>query len=69
MTKENRIKRAVRRGERNPATFTARNRKAERAYDNWLNSQNMLVRVEVYGHVWWAVVRTGKGLIHKGRKP
>lgn len=68
MTKENRIRRAVRRGERNPATFTARNLKANREYDRWFKSLLITKHVESNGFVWWTVAPTS-GLIHKGRKP
>jgi hypothetical protein len=56
--------RAVRRGRMNPATFDVRNRKAEREFDRWFNGRHVQET-----DMGWLILPTGRGLIHKGRKP
>lgn len=68
MSKLARDLRAVERGHRNVETINARNRKAEKQFDRWFSG---LLVWRFYGGGKWRWVRepTGRGLIHKGRKP
>jgi hypothetical protein len=68
MSKYARDKKLVERGHNNAATVRARNRKASKQFDRWFNG---LLVWHFYGdHRWhWQIEPTGRGLIHKGRKP
>lgn len=68
MSKYARDKRIVERGHNNAATVAARNRKASIQFDRWFNG---LLVWEFYGDHGrrWQREPTGRGLIHRGRKP
>ena len=64
MKKESRVARSVRRSEKNPETYNVRNLKADKKFTRWFNGL-LITRIET----GWMLHSSGKGLIHKGRKP
>lgn len=72
MTKKNRNKRVTRRG--HPELWRTRNRKVYLQYERWYRGVMVREVIDVNTAeksltVNWEFVPTGRGLIHKGRKP
>ena len=70
MTSAGRLRRVFKRGDTSQGLWAKRNRKAEKYFDKWWSG--VMVRPYQYetgGRTYWELVPTGRGLIHKGRKP